>query len=76
MNERERAKQGWREVGVSGGPHLKRMVGMYQELGFEVHLEEGMLADQECSKCYEEEGETPYKVYVRSKDEVGKDSQK
>ena len=76
MNERERAKQGWREVGVSGGPHLKRMVGMYQELGFEVHLEEGMPADQECSKCYEEEGETPYKVYVRSKDEAGKYSRK
>jgi len=76
MNERERAKQGWREVGVSGGPHLERMVEMYKELGFEMHLEEVVPADQECSKCYEEEGETPYKVYVRSKDEAGKDSRK
>ena len=64
----ERTERGWREVGISGGPHLSRMVEMYKELGFEVHLEEAKHADQECLKCYEEQGETPYRVYVRSKD--------
>ena len=75
MTGGERAKKGWREVAISGGPHLERMVGMYEELGFEVRLEEVMPQDQQCLKCYEEEGETPYIVYVRAKDVAGKDNQ-
>ena len=63
--------EGWREAGISGGAHLERMVEMYQELGFEVRLEQITPEDQECAKCYEEAGETPYRVYVRSKDDAG-----
>jgi hypothetical protein len=63
--------EGWSEVGISGGAHLERMVEMYQELGFEVRLEQITPEDQECAKCYEEAGETPYRVYVRSKDDAG-----
>ena len=65
MNER------WNEVGISGGSHLERMVEMYQELGFEVRLEQITPEDRECAKCYEETGETPYRVYVRSKEDAG-----
>jgi len=70
--------EGWSEVGISGGSHLERMVEMYQELGFEVRLEQITPEDQECAKCYqecakcyEETGETPYRVYVRSKEDAG-----
>lgn len=63
--------EGWSEVGISGGSHLERMVEMYQELGFEVRLEQITLGDQECARCYEETGETPYRVYVRSKEDAG-----
>jgi len=71
MNSVNRAGQEWREVAVSSGAHLERMLQMYQELGFEVHLEEVMPGEQQCLKCYEKRGETPYVVYVRSKDEAG-----
>jgi hypothetical protein len=63
--------EGWSEVGISGGSHLERMVEMYQELGFEVRLEQITPGDQECARCYEETGETPYRVYVRSKEDAG-----
>ena len=63
--------EGWGEVGISGGSHLERMVEMYQELDFEVRLEQITPEDQECAKCYEETCETPYRVYVRSKEDAG-----
>jgi hypothetical protein len=59
-----RAGQGWRAIGVSSGAHLERMVQMYEELGFEVILKEVMPGEQQCLKCYENRGETPYKLYV------------
>jgi hypothetical protein len=71
MNSVNRAGQGWWEVAISGGPHLERILQMYQELGFEVHLEEVMPGEQQCLNCYEKRGETPYVVYVRSRDEAG-----
>jgi len=30
----------WQEVAIDGETHLKRLVDMYEELGFEVRLEE------------------------------------
>jgi len=67
-----RAGQGWREIGVSSGAHLERMVQMYQELGFEVILKEVMPGEQQCLTCYKNRGETPYKLYVTSSDEAGR----
>lgn len=67
-----RAGQGWREIGVSSGAHLERMVQMYQELGFEVILKEVMPGEQQCLTCYKNRGETPYKLYVTSRDEAGR----
>ena len=63
--------EGCSEVGISGGSHLEGMVEMYQELGFEVSLEQITPEDQGCAKCYEETGETHYRVYVRPKEDAG-----
>jgi hypothetical protein len=72
MNGVKGTGQGWREVAVSAGAHLERMVNMYRELGFEVRLEEVLREEQRCLQCYDESGEIPYTLYVRSEDEVGK----
>ncbi len=72
MNSINNAGQGWREIGVSSGAHLERMVQMYEELGFEVHFKEVMSGEQQCLTCYNNRGETPYKLYVTSRDEVGR----
>ena len=72
MKDEERLKRGWREASISGGSHLKRTVEMYEELGYEVHLEE--LSPEECgqcTECYREANETIYRIYVRAKDEQG-----
>ncbi len=71
MTSVNKEAQGWREIGVSSGAHLQRMVQMYQELGFEVTLEAVEKVDQQCLTCYENRGETPYKLYVTSRDEAG-----
>ncbi len=71
MKGRERAKEGWTEASISGGSHLKRMVEMYQELDFEVYLEEVDPREGEgCTVCYEADNETMYQVYIRPKDRV------
>ena len=67
-----RAGQGWREIGISSGAHLERMVQMYEELGFEVHLTDVMPGEQQCLTCYKNRGETTYKLYVTSRDEAGR----
>jgi hypothetical protein len=64
--------KGWREIGISSGAHLQRMVQMYEELGFEVHLTDVESGDQQCLTCYENRSETPYKLYVTSRDEAGR----
>lgn len=69
MDGGERAKEGWIEASISGGSHLNRMVEMYQELGFEVYLEEVDPKEGEgCTVCYETSNEIMYRVYTRPKD--------
>lgn len=71
MKSGQRVKEGWTEASISGGSHLKRMVEMYQELGFEVYLEEVDPRECEgCTVCYEVGNETMYRVYTRPKDRV------
>ena len=36
-----------------------------------MRLEQITPEDQECARCYEETGETPYRVYVRPKEYAG-----
>jgi len=61
-------KTGWREVAIDGETYLKRMVEMYEELGFEVRLEEVKPEEvEQCTKCFRESGEKIYRVYTRYK---------
>jgi hypothetical protein len=48
------------------------MVQMYEELGFKIHLTGVESGEQQCLTCYENMGETPYKLYVTSRDEAGR----
>ena len=61
----------WQEVAIDSETHLKRVIEMYKELGFEVRLEEVKLEEaKQCTKCYEETNEKIYRVYTRLKQEV------
>jgi len=56
----------WREVAVDSETHLKRLVDMYEELGFEVRLEEVKPEEvEQCTRCWQEKGEKIYRVYAR-----------
>ena len=60
----------WQEVAIDGGMHVKRMTDMYEELGFEVRLEEVNPEQvEQCTKCLQERGERVYQVYTRRKKE-------
>ena len=60
----------WQEVAVDGETHLKRVVDMYEELGFEVRLEEVKPEEVEhCTQCLQERGGKIYRVYARRKPE-------
>jgi len=51
----------WQEVAIDGETHLKRLVDMYEELGFEVRLEEVKPEEVEhCTQCYAREGGEGY----------------
>jgi len=61
----------WQEVAVDGERHVSRLVDMYEELGFEVRLEEVKPKEVEhCTKCLQESGEKIYRVYTRRKQEA------
>jgi len=60
----------WQEVAIDGETHVRRITDMYEELGFEVRLEELRPEQAEqCTKCYQERGERIYQVYTRRKKE-------
>ena len=67
MNE-ENNTSIWQQAAISGGAHLQRMMEMYEELGFEVRLEEISPEDcGQCTECYQESDEKIYRVYTRHK---------
>ena len=60
----------WQEVAIDGETHLKRVVDMYEELGFEVRLEEVKPEEvEQCTQCLQERGERIYRVHARRKPE-------
>lgn len=60
----------WQEVAIDSETHLKRLVDMYEELGFEVRLEEVKPEEVErCTQCLQERGEKIYRVYAWRKPE-------
>ncbi|GAG66841.1 unnamed protein product [marine sediment metagenome] len=43
----------WQEVAIDGETLVKRITDMYEELGFEVRLEELKPEEvEQCTKCY------------------------
>lgn len=63
---------GWEGVAIDGETHVKRIAGMYEELGFKVRLEEIKPEEvEQCTKCLQERNEKIYRVYTRRKQEVG-----
>lgn len=63
---------GWEGVAIDGETHVKRIADMYEELGFEVRLEEIKPEEvEQCTKCLQERNEKIYRVCTRRKQEVG-----
>lgn len=61
----------WREVAVDGETHLKRLTDMYEDLDFEVRLEEVKPQEvEQCTQCLQQRGEKIYRVYARRKSEI------
>lgn len=56
----------WKELGIDCETHLKRVIEMYEELGFEVKLEEVSPEEVErCTACLQERKEKLYRIYTR-----------
>ena len=69
--KQERIESDWKQAALSSGAHLRRIVEMYEELGFEVRLEE--VSSEECGGCivcYCDTGEEIYRIFTRPKQEV------
>ena len=67
-NRRELAEEGWELASTTSGAHLRRILEMYRELGFEVYLEE--VKPEECGGCticYVAGGEAITRIYTRRK---------
>jgi len=64
----ELEKEGWEMASTTSGAHLRRVLEMYQELGFDVYLEE--MTPEECGGCticYVTGNETITRIYTRRK---------
>ena len=64
----EMEKEGWKLASTTSGLHLRRVREMYEELGFDVCLEE--VTPEECggcTKCYVAGNEPITRVYTRPK---------
>lgn len=61
----------WQEVAIDGERHMSRMRDMYEELGFEVRLEEIQPERcKQCTECFRERGEKLYRIYARREQEA------
>lgn len=52
----------WKKVYFGGGAHFKNWLEQYEELGFEVEVEE---VDSKGFKCFELGGEKLYRIWVK-----------
>ena len=71
MDKEKIEREGWKLASITSGAHLRRIVGMYEELGLDVNLE-GVTPEDcgGCTICYIAGNETIYRVYTRRKDEI------
>ena len=71
MDRDRTEREGWKLASTSSGEHLRRVLEMYHELGFDVHTEEVTPEEcGECNICYVAGDETLYRIYTRAKDET------
>ncbi len=68
----ELTASGWQRQATYDEPRLSEMVGMYQELGLEVHLEtfdpEAEADCTDCTECMKVAPENYKTIYTRRKD--------
>ena len=61
----------WQEVAIDGETRLKKLVDMYEDLGFEIRLEEAKPEEvEQCTQCLQESGEKIYRVHARRQQEA------
>ncbi len=67
MDKEKMEREGWKLASVTSGAHLKRVLDMYEEVGFEVYTEE-VTAEEcgGCTVCYSAGNETITRIYTRS----------
>ena len=67
MDKKKMERAGWKLASVTSGAHLKRVLEMYDELGFEVYMEEVTPEECEgCTICYVAGNETITRIYTKS----------
>ena len=69
MDKGKMEREGWKLASTTSGEHLKRILEMYHELGFNVYTEE--VTPEECggcTTCYVAGDETIHRVYTRTGD--------
>lgn len=67
MDREKLEKEGWKLASTTSGAHLKRILEMYEELGFDVYTEE--VTPEECggcTACYVAGNEAITRIYTRS----------
>jgi hypothetical protein len=52
----------WRKVYFGGGAHFRNWLAQYQELGFEIEVEE---IDSTGFRCFEESGERTHRIWLK-----------
>jgi len=70
QKEEHLKKQGWNRQFVTDEPRLTEAVELYQQLGYEVHLEQASFEEinQMCKNCLEDDDCIKYKtIYIRKK---------
>lgn len=67
--ENELTREGWKKQSTYDEPRLSEMVAMYEEIGFEVHLEPfDPLFEPGCTECMKISPEKYKIIYTRKKD--------
>ncbi len=52
----------WKKVYFGGGAHFRNWLAQYQELGFEIEVEE---IDSTGFKCFEDSGEKMHRIWIK-----------
>ena len=75
--EEELTAQGWRRQATYDEPRLSEMVAMYQDIGFEVHLEPIHPAEKKgCTDCLRLRPDCYKTVYTRNLPAAGSKDKK